>query len=207
MAVLAGLPPIYPITPEGLSGPSLARWTSALLEAGCRLLQFRRKSGPDERRLADLEALLKLARPAGCRVIVDDRVDLCLMAGAHGVHLGQEDLPVPEARRLLGPDRIIGFSTHNLEQAREALSLPADYLALGPVFPTHSKERPDPVVPVAVQEEVLRLGRLPVVAIGGITPGNGGELLRRGFASLAVLSAFQEDPAAWQRFEAVVTRA
>ncbi len=201
MSLTAPLPLIYPISPESLRGPELLRWAQALAAEGCTLIQYRRKSGPDGERLSELRALLDALRPSGCRVVVDDRVDLCLLAGAHGVHLGQFDLPPSDTRSLLGPDVIIGFSTHSVGQALEAMDLPVDYIALGPVFPTTSKAKPDPVVSPADQQAVIRAARVPVVAIGGITPASAGELWRRGFASLAVISALEGDPASgWRRF-------
>ena len=190
---------IYPISPESLEREALLAWAGALAGEGCRLLQYRRKTGSDRERFADVAALLRLCRSRSVKLILDDRVDLCLAAGADGVHLGQEDLPVAEARTLLGPGAIIGLSTHNLDQFREALPLPLDYLALGPLQPTASKDRPDPVVPVEVQEAVLRESPLPVVGIGGILPENAGPLWKRGFASLAVISFLSSDPAAGWR--------
>ena len=200
--MLIALSPLYPITPEGLRGDALVEWAGELLAVGCRLLQYRRKSGSDAERLWELEALLDLCRPRGCSVIVDDRVDLVLLSGADGVHLGQEDMPPAEARQLLGPDRIIGYSTHTAEQFEEACDSPADYLALGPVFPTRTKENPSPVVPEAVQRRLVASSPLPVVAIGGITPQNARALWDRGFASLAVIGALAADPArGWNAFE------
>lgn len=200
------LPPVYPITPDSLRGQALLAWTEALLGAGCRFLQYRRKSGPDLDRLQDLRRLLALSREVGAKVIVDDRPDLCLLAGADGVHLGREDLPADEVRRFLPRGSALGVSTHNEEQFREALGQPVDYLALGPVYPTASKERPDPVVPASLQEKLLGMaGDRPVVAIGGITPQNAGELFRRGFSSVAVIAALERDPAgAYRAFEAAL---
>jgi thiamine-phosphate pyrophosphorylase len=200
------LPAVYPISPESLSGRALLSWAEALLGAGCRLLQYRRKSGADAELLVELKHLVGLAHDAGAVVIVDDRPDLCLLTGADGVHLGQQDLPAEEVRRLLPRTAVLGVSTHTEEQFLEALDLPADYLALGPVCPTASKERPDPVVPVPLQERLLRLaGGRPVVAIGGVTPGNAGALLRRGFSSVAVISALERSPGdAYRSFMAAV---
>jgi thiamine-phosphate pyrophosphorylase len=195
------LPPVYPITPERLRAEELMGWAERLLSAGCRFFQYRRKTGTDRARHEELSALLALAKTAGARVVVDDRPDLCLLCGADGVHLGQGDLPAEEARRLLPRGRIVGFSTHGLEQFLEAREAPVDYLALGPVFPTASKEGADPVVPVPVQEEVIRLSPVPVVAIGGITPEGAPSLWARGFASVAVIGALEADPAgAWGAF-------
>lgn len=196
------LPPLYPVTPEDIAGHALADWTATLLSLGCRLMQFRRKSGSDEEKLQDIRTMVALVRRAGGLVTVDDRLDLALLAGADGVHLGQDDIPVPEARRLLGPGKLIGFSTHNLAQFEAALEYPADYLSLGPVYPTRTKERPDPVVPLDVQSVILKRSTQPVVAIGGVRPENAGELYRRGFASLAAISAFEGNPSeSWQAFK------
>ncbi len=196
------LPPLYPVTPEDLIGDPLRDWTATLLSLGCRLLQFRRKAGGDREKLEDLRVMVALAHEANGLVVVDDRIDLALLSGADGVHLGQEDIPVPEARRLLGPDRLIGFSTHSMEQFRKALEYPADYLSLGPVFSTRSKAHPDPVVPMDIQTTILKDSTQPVVAIGGITPDNAADLYERGFASLAAISAFERDPAAaWKAFK------
>jgi thiamine-phosphate diphosphorylase len=197
------LPPLYPVTPDSLRGDSLLAWAGELLEAGCLFLQYRRKTGADRDRLEDLQALLARCGTYGCRVVVDDRTDLVMLSGADGVHLGQTDLPPSEARQLLGTGKLIGFSTHTWEQAEEAFDSPSDYLALGPVFGTASKSNPDPVVPVQVQERILRASPPPVVAIGGITPINAPSLWDRGFASLAVIGALAERPGeAWRAFMA-----
>jgi len=196
------LPPIYPLTPDDRGTEALLEWAKALLGAGCALFQHRRKTLPDAGRLAELEALLKLAQPFGATVLVNDRPDLCLLAGAGGLHLGQEDLPPESVRAFLGRKAFIGFSTHSIAQARDAFDLPLDYLALGPVFPTASKEKASPVVPVEEQQTVLAESPFPVVAIGGITPGRATELWRRGFASVAVIGALAEEPEkGWKAFE------
>ena len=190
------LPPVYPITPESLGGHALLVWVEELLSAGCRFFQYRRKSGGDADKLQELKIVLALAREAGARVIVNDRPDLCLLAGADGVHLGQGDLPSDEVRRFLPHDAIIGLSTHNLEQFEEASGLPVDYLALGPVFATASKRDPDPVISAAHQEAALKRADKPVVAIGGVTPARARELFVRGFSSVAVISCLAREPAA-----------
>jgi len=201
MTRILGLPPIYPITPESLRGPALMAWAGELMDEGCRFLQFRQKSGTDAEALRDLDELLALCRAYECKVIVDDRVDLVMLTGADGVHLGQSDLPPSEARQLLGTGKLIGFSTHSREQFEEALDYPVDYLALGPVFPTTTKDKPSPVVPAQVQTIILASSPLPIVAIGGIAPSNAGELWSRGFASLAVIGALARNPGkGWRDF-------
>lgn len=197
------LPPVYPISPDDRPSGALLEWARALLGAGCTLFQYRRKKMADADRLRELEALLTLAAPAKATVIVDDRVDLMLLAGAHGVHVGQRDLPPTAVRSLVGRGYLLGFSTHSPAQAQEAFDWPLDYLALGPVFETGSKENPDPVVCPADQERVLAACPVPVVAIGGVTPERAVALWRRGFASVAAIAAFAEDPATgWRAFEA-----
>jgi len=196
------LPPIYPLTPDDRDTPALLEWARALLGAGCTLFQHRRKSLADAGRFAELESLLKLAEPYGATVVVNDRPDLCLLARAGGLHLGQEDLPPASVRAFLGRGFVLGFSTHSPVQAREAFDLPLDYLALGPVFPTASKEKASPVVPVEDQAAVLAESPFPVVAIGGITPERATELWQRGFASVAVIGALAQDPeTGWKAFE------
>jgi thiamine-phosphate pyrophosphorylase len=200
------LPRVYPITPVRPDTEGLLHWLAELLDAGCAFLQFRRKGRSDGEQLRELDAVLKAANPYGATVIADDRCDLCMMAGAAGVHLGQDDLPPAEARGLLGPAAIIGYSTHGLDQAKAAMAEPVDYLALGPVFPTASKENPDPIIPVEVQDEIVRLSPLPLVAIGGITPERAVELWDRGFHSVAVISGLETSPgAAWRSFQSMNT--
>jgi thiamine-phosphate pyrophosphorylase len=115
---------------------------------------------------------------------------------ADGVHLGQSDLPVTAARSLLGPDAVIGFSTHNLAQAKLAATMPVDYLAFGPIFGTSTKENPDPVVGLQALAAVrAAVGSLPLVAIGGITSANGIEVLNAGADALAMISELLADPA------------
>jgi thiamine-phosphate pyrophosphorylase len=134
---------------------------------------------------------------AGGRLFVNDRCDVALAAGADGVHLGQQDLPIREARALLGPGMMIGISTHNMAQALEAEALGANYIGFGPIFPTRSKAHPEPVVGIEGLREVRSRVRLPIVAIGGITAANIGAVAHAGSEAPAVLSAVLEaaDPA------------
>jgi len=195
------LPPVYPLTPDRLDGGGLLRWAGILLDLGCTLIQYRRKKLTDGGRLAEIESLLTLAANYGAEILVDDRCDLCRISGAHGVHLGQGDLPPGPARDFLGPAARIGVSTHDLTQLDAAMEEPVDYIALGPVFPTRSKADPDPVVFEGVQEAAVSRCRLPLVAIGGITPDRARECWARGFRSVAVLSALDGDPrVAWKEF-------
>jgi len=130
------------------------------------------------------------------RLIVNDRVDLAEAVGADGVHLGQDDLPPEAARRLLGPDAVIGYSTHNVEQALAASKLPISYLAIGPIFQTTSKTDTSPVLGLDCLRAVRRaIGALPLVAIGGITHANARSVIEAGADSVAVISALMSDPA------------
>ena len=162
-------PKLYPITDVQISGLSHAEQVVRLSGGGARLIQLREKNlTPDEFQREAAEALLE-ARKRGVRIIINDRVDLALALKADGVHLGQDDLPPEAARAILGDQKIIGFSTHTLEQARNGAKLPVDYLAIGPVFPTSSKTRLDPLVGLATLGEVRNvIADTPLVAIGGI---------------------------------------
>ena len=144
----------------------------------------------ETRKLYEMAAVLcPLVQKGGGTFIVNDRVDVAKAIGADGVHLGQEDLPLADARAILGPGRLIGISTHNLTQAAEAEAGGADYIGFGPVFPTETKENPDPVVGVEGLREVRALVRIPVVAIGGITAKNAGGVRAAGADGVAVVSA------------------
>ena len=194
------LPRLYPITDARLSGLSHAEQVLRLSLGGARIVQLREKQKEAREFFIEAQAALQVARARGVRLIINDRVDLALALGADGVHLGQEDLPPEAARGILGPGAVIGFSTHNLEQALAAARLPIDYLALGPIFPTASKENPDPPVGLDGLRRVRRaVPRLPLVAIGGITLENAGEVLAAGADGLAVIGSLLAEP---ERIEA-----
>src|SRR5262249_2887900 len=150
------------------------------------LVQIRNKKAGARELLDQVEQIIEIA-PADARIIVNDRVDVALLSGAAGVHLGQTDLPPAAARRILGPERIIGFSTHNLEQAIEADGLPVDYIGVGPVFATSTKENPDPVVGMEALAQICGSVRKPVVAVGGITLASAGNVLAAGAHSVAII--------------------
>lgn len=154
------------------------------------MIQLREKRAAPATFIDDAIAATRLAHQHGAKVIINDRVDVALAVNADGVHLGQDDLPVRAARRLLGEESLIGFSTHTLDQVKAALDLPIDYLAFGPVFTTSTKDRPDPVVGLERVAEVARLTRgLPLVAIGGITQSSLRAVLESGAAAVALISA------------------
>jgi thiamine-phosphate diphosphorylase len=188
--MLFELPKLYPITDRHLSGLSHAEQVARLCEGGARLVQLREKRlTPREFYCEALEAL-RVARTFGARLVVNDRADIALAVGADGIHLGQDDMPPEAARALLGEAAVVGFSTHSVEQASGAAGLPVNYVAIGPVFATSSKEKPDPVVGLeGVRRVRAATGTLPLVAIGGISPETARAVLRAGADSVAVIGA------------------
>jgi thiamine-phosphate pyrophosphorylase len=190
------LPKLYPITDARLSGLSHAEQVARLSGGGATFIQLREKHlSPREFYQAAAEAL-EVARARGVRLIINDRVDIARALGADGVHLGQDDLPPVAARELLGEQAIIGFSTHTVEQAIEAARLLVDYIAIGPIFNTSSKENPDPLVGLEGLRRVRQaVGRLPLVAIGGITLETAHEVIAAGADAVATISLLLNDPA------------
>ena len=160
---------------------------SKLMDAGVRLLQYRAKKAPARQMLENARELAQLARERGATLIVNDRPDVAYLAGASGVHVGQEDLSVDEARAVIGPEKLVGISTHNLEQFEEAMKSSADYIAVGPIFATSTKENPDPVVGLEFLRCVRGLTSKPIVAIGGITLERAAEVIEAGADSVAVI--------------------
>jgi thiamine-phosphate diphosphorylase len=173
---------------------------------GVRLIQLREKEGETRHLVATGEKMREICHDHGALFIVNDRVDVAAACGADGVHLGQEDLPPGMARALLGPDAIIGVSVATPEEARLAVVAGADYLGLGPVYPTGSKDCGNALCDTALLAEIARQAPIPVIAIGGITPGNTLPLLEAGAMGVAVISAYcgAPDPRlAVREFEAV----
>jgi thiamine-phosphate pyrophosphorylase len=178
------LPRLYAIADAAFGDP--VQLAKALFSGGARLVQIRNKKAAARELLQQVESVLALA-PPDARVVVNDRVDVALISGAAGVHLGQTDLPPAAARQSLSPERIVGFSTHNMEQALEADKLPVDYIAVGPIFATLSKENPDPVVGVEELARIVQSVQKPVVAIGGIRMENARDVMRTGAQAVAVI--------------------
>jgi len=190
------LPKLYPVLDTGAltaRGISLATAAEAMLDGGARILQIRHKGHFTRGVFSEAERVAELCRRWSALLVVNDRADVAALLGA-GVHLGQEDLRPEDARRIVGPEAVIGYSTHNAEQLREAASAAVSYVALGPVFATGSKERPDPVVGVAKLREWRVLTERPLVAIGGITLENAAEVLAAGADSVAVISGLLPEP-------------
>lgn len=182
------IPQIYPITDTRLTGLSHAEQVERLAAGGATFIQLREKlAAPREFYESALEAM-KVARRLGVQIIINDRVDIAMAVAADGVHLGQDDLPPERVRAIVGQSRIVGFSTHNLKQALEADSTSVDYIAIGPVFQTSTKEKPDPVVGLEALREIKRRILKPLVAIGGITIDRAQEAIAAGADSLAIIS-------------------
>jgi len=200
------LPTVYPILDRSCFADSAALFTAAkaLAAAGCALMQYRNKTGAAPDTLSDARELRRLLG-RGVKLVMNDRADLALAAGFDGVHVGQDDLPVESVRKIVGPDLIVGASTHNPEQLRLADQTSADYLAIGPVFATASKANPDPVVGLDGVKATRALTRKPLVAIGGISVANAKSVMDAGADSLALISALVPEVAkSYERFRAVL---
>ena len=179
------LPRVYPLTDVQLSGLSHAEQVRLLSLGGASLIQLREKGMP----ALEFYEQAKAAQRSGVRLIINDRVDITLAVGAAGVHLGQDDLPPEAARKLLGPQAIIGYSTHNVDQAISATKLPIDYVAIGPIFSTTTKSDTAPVLGLDGLRTVRRaIGEFPLVAIGGITLANARDVIDAGADCVAVIS-------------------
>ena len=181
--------PLYAIFDPGQSkGRPAIRILADLLNGGAKLLQLRAKEMTSNEfyRLA-IEAR-ELTRQAGCLLIINDRVDIAMASQADGVHLGQEDLPLETARRLMGRTRLIGISTHDLRQAQDAAGAGADYIGFGPIFGTSTKETDYSPRGTAMLKEIRKAVKIPIVAIGGITEDNVTQVWDAGADTAAIIS-------------------
>ena len=181
---MIALPRLYAIADAQFGNP--VELAGQLFQGGARLLQIRNKTVGAGVLLQQVEQVLRLAPPDAI-VVVNDRVDVALLSGAHGIHLGQDDLPIEQARDVLRDKALIGFSTHDFVQAIAADRLPVDYIAVGPIFHTTSKQNPDPALGIQRLTQICRAVRKPVVAIGGITLDRAAEVYDAGAASIAVI--------------------
>ncbi|MCU0594019.1 MAG: thiamine phosphate synthase [Desulfobacterota bacterium] len=166
------------------------------IAGGADTIQLREKTGSTRRMIEVAKGMGAVCRQAGVPFIVNDRVDVAVASEADGVHLGQNDFPIPLARSLLGTDKLIGGSAATLEEARSCLAEGADYIGFGPVYVTGSKDDAGPVSGAAILKQVVETIPLPIIAIGGITAENVGEVMRAGVYGIAVISAIccQIDP-------------
>jgi thiamine-phosphate pyrophosphorylase len=181
------LPRLYVILDATLLNNSPHNCALELSAAGVRLLQYRDKTASPRDLLATSRELVSSLKPHGASLVVNDRPDIAVLAGAAGVHVGQEDLDPAQARAVVGQEMWIGASTHNLEQFRQAAETSADYIAVGPIFATASKANPDPVVGLELIRQVRHLTEKPIVAIGGITLERVASVIEAGADSVAVI--------------------
>ena len=194
------LPRLYPIVDAGRfaaetdPAEALQRFVEQLVAGGATLIQYRNKQGSAPEMLVQARALRNAAK--GTTLIMNDRADLCVAAGFDGVHVGQDDLSPAGARAVVGSERWVGASTHDAGQLAAADASPADYVAIGPVFATSSKERPDPVVGLEGVRRARAATRKPLVAIGGITRATCRAVLDAGADSVAVISDLAAAPRA-----------
>lgn len=180
-------PPLYAILDAGHGRAAAVSLAGVLADAGVQLIQLRDKRATAKVIYEVATELNGAMAPRGVRLIVNDRPDIAAMLGAGGVHVGQEDLPVEEARKICGPARWVGVSTHNMEQFLEANQSSADYIAVGPIYTTATKENPDPVVGLDFLRAARRFTQKPLVAIGGITIESAEAVYRAGADSAAVV--------------------
>lgn len=198
------LPRFYPILDASCfrdaadSTTAMLKFAEELASGGASLIQYRNKSGSAREMLSHARELRRVLN-GRIKLIMNDRADLCLAANFDGVHLGQDDLSPTAARKILdasgkGELLWIGYSTHNLEQLREAERSPIDYVAVGPVFSTASKANPDPVVGLEMVRQARRITTKPLVAIGGITRNNAKFVIEAGADAVAVIGDVVESP-------------
>lgn len=189
------LPKIYPLTDTRLAKLSHREQVEKLISGGAGFIQLREKYASPKEFYDDAKAAIEIARKCSVKIIINDRVDIALALKADGVHLGQDDLPPAKAREILGEKAIIGFSTHSVRQAIEAAKLPIDYVAIGPVFATATKENPEKTVGIeGVRRVRAAINDFPLVAIGGITAKNFREVFENGADSLAVIKSILSPP-------------
>ena len=177
---------------------NLCDFAMELVRGGATILQYRAKNLSSREMLSHARELRRIV-PDRVKLVMNDRADLCLAAGFDGVHIGQDDLAPADVRTLIGPDRLLGVSTHTIEQLNAAMESPANYLAIGPIFATGSKLNPDPVVGLdlvrgARQLLTSRKDARPLVAIGGITRANAADVFAAGADSVAVISDLTSSP-------------
>jgi thiamine-phosphate pyrophosphorylase len=188
------LPRLYPILDPVLLAGGVVGFARELVAGGATLIQYRNKTGSGRQMLAEARELRR-ALAADIRLIMNDRADLCLAAGFDGVHVGQDDISPESARLIVGDELWVGVSTHSVGQAVAADKTSADYIAIGPVFATASKQNPDPVVGLEGVRAARAAIRKPLVAIGGITRRNAASVIEAGADSVAVISDLVHDPA------------
>jgi thiamine-phosphate pyrophosphorylase len=195
------------VDPERANGRSLSELTRMVVKGGATLIQLRDKLGSTRRMIEEARAILGVLAGTGVPLVINDRVDVALAAGADGVHVGQDDMPAQDARRLLGPKAMIGLSIKSVAQANAAPLEAIDYAGIGGVYATTSKDNPDPPIGVAGLRDIVVALRaktalraesadIPVCAIAGIDAANAAAVIAAGADGVAVISALsmQDDP-------------
>jgi thiamine-phosphate pyrophosphorylase len=193
------LPRLYVILDAALLTIPETECAQKLVDAGVRLMQYRNKQASAHELFDRSKHLALLLIPQGVTFVVNDRADVACAAGASGVHVGQEDLGAEATRSAIGPENLLGVSTHNLEQFEQAAGTSADYIAVGPVFSTSTKANPDPVVGIEFIRKCRLLTSKPIVAIGGITLERAAEVVQAGADAIAVISDILLAPDPGQR--------
>lgn len=182
------------LDPSVCPGRSLCDVLMQAAAAGAGIFQYRNKAAAMREAYAEALRLRKVALDLGVLFIVNDRCDLALAVEADGVHLGQDDLPYAEARALLGPEKMIGISTHNAEQVRQANEVKPDYIGFGPIFKPGSKQDHDPIVGLEGLRQIRQLTSLPIFAIGGVHAEQARAVMQAGANGIAVISAVLKAP-------------
>jgi thiamine-phosphate pyrophosphorylase len=178
----------YLVTDRGLSRKGVLSDVEKAVAAGCRIVQYREKHLGTRDMVSEAAAIAEICRSRAV-FLVNDRVDVALAGGADGVHLGQDDLPYEAARSILGPDAVIGITTHNVEESLTAESQGADYIGLSPIFSTTTKEDAGAGCGLDMVRQVRKALQIPIVTIGGISLSNAGDVIRAGADSVAAISA------------------
>ena len=200
------LPRFYPILDTGLCarrGLEIVSAAAAILEGGAKILQLRHKTHFSRDAFSQAQRIRALCEAAGALFVINDRADMALLLDS-GLHVGQDDLPPADSRRLLGPARLLGFSTHNEAQLRAALREPVGYLALGPIFGTASKLNPDPQVGLKELRRLRALSEKPLVAIGGITRASARDVIAAGADTVAIIADLIPDECSTESLRARV---
>lgn len=169
------------------------------VKQGVKMLQVREKHLPDRELLALCRTLVSITRSSNTKLIVNDRPDIAALSGADGVHIGQDDISIDDARLIVGVDKIVGLSTHSIAQAQQAIAGRPDYIGFGPIYPTPTKAQPDPTVGVDLLRQVVDYSPIPVVAIGGIDLATVGSVLKAGARNICAVRHFMESEELEQR--------
>lgn len=186
---------LYAITDDALSlNRPVIEVVKQLLDAGIRIIQYREKNKSSNSMLKDCIAIKKLTEEANACFIVNDYVDIAVLCNADGVHLGQDDLPIDKVRELIGKEKIIGLSTHNPQQAQKAIEMGADYIGVGPLYPTKTKKDVCEPVTISYLDWVVSHIAIPFVAIGGIKQHNIQEVIQHGAKCCALVSEILSAP-------------